>query len=502
MNRFFTLFLLVIVSVCCSVSFAQSRGEDYKKQAQSYLDSKEYIKARYYFLQAYNSYAGKGDMDNAVGCGVKVSSLYHRENYYKEAFDVLRGMEAVLADAETASGKQRPELHYAIDHERMQIYMKLKNAAKSKEVLSRLSQLAQKSGNDSIRNDALYSQANYYYAFGMPAQGDAAVEKLIGKYRALGQYDKVGECYRTLVDMAVKSNNARLTSRAYDKLIAWNDSAKILNAEKELDALKVKYDESLQTIEDKDGTISAKQYIIVGLCILAAILAGVLVLGAIVLMRYIMITRRQKHTIEIANEHNRLKNEFIGNISAQLRPTIGKLDKSQPPVKALDLFLDDVQELSELENSLSDQYEAEECNTQEFCQEVMNNISDRVRPGVSLVVDAAKVHAKLCREPLEQVLTHLLINAAINTPENGRITLEFKKRGAKVFQFIVTDSGAGIPEEKADGLFRPFTEIHDLTDGDGLGLPICALKLAKMHGTINLDTDYKRGARFVIELRS
>ena len=202
--------------------------------------------------------------------------------------------------------------------------MKLKNAAKSKEVLSRLSQLSQKSGNDSIRNDALYSQANYYYAFGMPAQGDAAVEKLIGKYRASGQYDKVGECYRTLVDMAVKSNNARLTSRAYDKLIAWNDSAKILNAEKELDALKVKYDESLQTIEDKDGTISAKQYIIVGLCILAAILAGVLVLGAIVLMRYIMITRRQKHTIEIANEHNRLKNEFIGNISAQLRPTIGR----------------------------------------------------------------------------------------------------------------------------------------------------------------------------------
>ena len=107
------------------------------------------------------------------------------------------------------------------------------------------------------------------------------------------------------------------------------------------------------------------------------------------------------------------------------------------------------------------------------------------------MVDAAKVHAKLCREPLEQVLTHLLINAAINTPENGRITLEFKKRGAKVFQFIVADS-----------LFRPFTEIHDLTDGDGLGLPICALKLAKMHGTINLDTDYKRGARFIIELRS
>lgn len=84
---------------------------------------------------------------------------------------------------------------------------------------------------------------------------------------------------------------------------------------------------------------------------LAAILAGVLVLGGIVLMRYIMLTRRQKHTIEIANEHNRLKNEFIANISAQLRPTIGLLDQSQKPVVAINAFLDDISELSELENT-------------------------------------------------------------------------------------------------------------------------------------------------------
>ena len=69
-------------------------------------------------------------------------------------------------------------------------------------------------------------------------------------------------------------------------------------------------------------------------------------------------------------------------------------------------------------------------------------------------------------------------------------------------QFIVTDNGPGVPEEISENLFRPFAEIRDLTQGDGLGLPIFSLKVTKMQGTITLDPDYKRGARFIIEIRS
>ena len=316
------------------------------------------------------------------------------------------------------------------------------------------------------------------------------------------EYGKVSDCYKTLIGIATKANNARLTSRAYDKLMAWNDSVRALMAADELAVLTKKYDESLATIEAKDSTISTKQYTIVALCILAAILAGALVFGAIVLMRFIMLTRKQKHTIETANEHARLKNEFIANISNQLRPTIEKLDQSQPPVKAIQAFLNDVQELSDLENSLGQKYEPEECNAQTFCQDAIDGIKAMTKPGVSLVVDAPKVTMPLCREPLAEVLHHLLVNAALHTPENGRISLELKKRGAKVYQLIVTDSGAGIPEDDCADLFKPFSSIRDLTHGDGLGLPICNLKLTKMGGSISLDTEYKRGARFVIALRS
>lgn len=502
MNKIRFLLLIIVLAATCNAAVAQSNGAAFKKQAQTFLDNKEYIKARYYFLQAYNSFAQHNDMANAVECGVKASALYHRENYYKEAFDVLRRAETVLSESETKGGKSLPQLHYPIVRERMQMYMKLKNGAKTKELVDQLNQLAKTAATDSLANDALYAQANYYYSFGMPQQGDAALDRLVAKHKEAKEYGKVSDCYKTLIGIATKANNARLTSRAYDKLMAWNDSVRALMAADELAVLTKKYDESLATIEAKDSTISTKQYTIVALCILAAILAGALVFGAIILMRYILLTRKQKHTIETANEHARLKNEFIANISNQLRPTIEKLDQSQPPVKAIQAFLKDVQELSDLENSLGQKYEPEECNAQTFCQDAIDGIKAMTKPGVSLVVDAPKVTMPLCREPLAEVLHHLLVNAALHTPENGRISLELKKRGAKVYQLIVTDSGAGIPEDDCADLFKPFSSIRDLTHGDGLGLPICNLKLTKMGGSISLDTEYKRGARFVIALRS
>ena len=98
-------------------------------------------------------------------------------------------------------------------------------------------------------------------------------------------------------------------------------------------------------------------------------------------------------------------------------------------------------------------------------------------------------------------MLYLLHNAALHT-ETGKITLEFKKRSAHSGQFIVTDTGTGIPEEKHANLFKPFVEVLDLTQGDGLGLPTCSLIAYKLNGTLRLDEGYKKGTRFVLELHS
>ena len=49
--------------------------------------------------------------------------------------------------------------------------------------------------------------------------------------------------------------------------------------------------------------------------------------------------------------------------------------------------------------------------------------------------------------------------------------------------------------------FKPFSEIKDLADGDGLGLPLCSLIAGKMNGTLSIDAEYKKGCRFILVLQ-
>jgi signal transduction histidine kinase len=65
---------------------------------------------------------------------------------------------------------------------------------------------------------------------------------------------------------------------------------------------------------------------------------------------------------------------------------------------------------------------------------------------------------------------------------------------------MVSDTGCGIPEEKREDIFKPFLEIRDLTQGDGLGLPICKQMALKMNGDLNIDPQFTKGTRFVLEL--
>jgi len=501
MRKIITVLFLAAFCIC-SQAYSQNRADELMKQAQESLAKKEYIKARYLFLQAYNSFSSQGKYDKAVECGVNASTLYHRENYYKEAFELLRGAELLVTDGEQKSGKTMPDLRFRINKERLQMYINLKNPARAKEQLTKLEETAKASRNDSLNNDLLYTQANYYYTFGMNSQGDAYINRLINQYKEQKNYAKVDESYKTLIDIARKANNAGLVARTYDKYILWTDSVKALTAQDELNVLKQKYDESLQTIEEKDSSLSAKQYIIIGLCVLAGLLAAVLVLAGVVLLRFVLLTRKQKKAIQIANEHNELKSQFIQNISAQMEPTLNTLDETLPGVRALKGFTEHIQELSELESTLSETYEMREININTFCESVMDKIKGNLKLDITTTVNAPKLSVKTNPEQLERILLHLLNNAAEFTPEGGKIWLDFKKRGAHTHQFIISDTGSGIAEEEQADLFKPFTKVKDLTEGDGLGLPICSLIATKMNGSLTLDSSYTKGCRFVLELHT
>lgn len=445
-----------------SHSHAQDRAADLMKQAQENLDKHSYITARYLFLKAYNAFAAEDRYEQAVICGVNACALYHRENYYKEAFELLGNAEQTVTAGEKKTGKEMPALRYPIIKERMRMYLNIGKTGNAKAQLDLLEDLAKKAATDSLKTDLLYTQAAYYYTLRQNEKGDRIVKQLI------------------------EESNRQQASEAQSKY----------------DTLKQQYDASLQTIEEKDSSLSAKQYLIIGLCILSVILAAVLIGVAVILLRFFILTRKQKKAIALANEHNELKTQFIQNISAQMAPTLDTLDKRQPGVQALKDFAQHIQELSDLEQSLSEPYETQEKNVCTFCEEVMNKVQKGEKTNLTLSVNAPKLGVKICPEQLEHILLHLLTNAVHYTPDGGKVTLDFKKRGAHTHQFIVTDTGCGIPEEQRGNLFKPFSEIKDLTQGDGLGLPICSLMAIRMNGNLTLDENYTKGARFVLELHA
>jgi signal transduction histidine kinase len=362
-----------------------------------------------------------------------------------------------------------------------------------------LEYFANLASNESLNNDLLYSKAIFYYTFGQNAQGNAVFQEMATKLTAEKEYDKVDEVYKKLIANGRRSGNAQMVAQSYDNYIAWKDSANAQKVADEINALKRQISDGEAVIVEKEESLSTRKMIIIGLCFLVVALIAALVAGGLVLMRYILLTRKQKKTIQLANESNALKAKFISNISAQLNPTFQKLDSSKPEVQALLDFAKHIQTLSELENSPQLE-EVEEVAIHPFCNSLMDQIRDKVKTGVTLTVNSPKMDAMIHKDKVSHILLHLLNNAAEFTPEGGAISLDFKKRGPHSCQVLVSDTGKGIPSEMSEDVFKPFLQIRDLTNGDGLGLPICKQMALKMNGDLVIDTQYTRGTRFVLDL--
>ncbi len=499
-HRIVTFIFLILIGF--ATAFGQTETDKLAETARQALEQKEYIKARYNYLQAYQGYAKEKQWKKAVECGVKTCELYHREYLYNEAFDLLLQIERTVLSALGHDIQASNVLRYPLVKERMQMYVQMKRSAKALELLDRLDEVVAASRCDSLESDLLYTQAICYYTFGMTPQGDKALNTLIRQYSGQDNFDRVKTCYMTLINMGRKANSARMVARAYDSYIQWNDSINALNAQLTYQDLDKKYQSAISEIETKDSTLTNKQYIIASLGSVLAILSIVLLAGGLLLLRFIRLSAKQKKEIAEAEERNRLKTGLIRNLTIQLNPTIEQLDKQLPPVKALTSFIGHIQELAELEDTLDEPYELKDQNIATFCEKQMDNIRPFVKPDVTLTVNAPKINVAIHAEQLGRLINHLLVNAIHHTPSGGKITLDFKKRSAHTMQFIVSDTGCGIAEEKREQLFKPFTEIKDLMQGDGLGLPICALIAQKMKGTLTLDTSYTKGTRFIVNLNA
>ena len=104
---------------------------------------------------------------------------------------------------------------------------------------------------------------------------------------------------------------------------------------------------------------------------------------------------------------------------------------------------------------------------------------------------------------LRQVLINL-VNNAVKFTDNGevivRVASESTDSGRTTLRFSVSDTGVGIPPDRSDRLFKPFSQVDASTTrkfgGTGLGLVICKQLTEMMGGQIGVESAPGRGSTF------
>ena len=447
--------------------------------------------------------AQNANLKKSVEDGIKTSIQQTENREWKEAFATCRELDSMIALEEQKSKKATPELHYLVSKERLRMYMRLNNAEQSKLQIEKLEDFAERAKQDEVSEDLLMTKAGYYQKFGMNDKSLQCYKQLVQK-RSQGKDEQgVDKCYQDMLAQAKTGKNASLT-RALERLYTnWQDSIKAVKAAQELQALQDEYSASQNLLRQKQDKIDTQKGSIVFLCILAAALAGGLLFFIGIMLKNIRQIKKLKKSLSIANDNNEQKSKLINNIGEQITPSLDAIESGnvKKHVQALKDLMQHIQSYMELESTREEHYEMKDMNIQALCENIMNKAKESFRTDVVASLNVPRVNVRTNAEALENVLLYLLGNAALHT-ESGKITLEFKKRSAHSGQFIVTDTGCGIPEEKRPSLFKPFAEVQDLTKGDGLGLPTCALIAYKLNGTLRLDEEYKKGTRFILELHS
>ena len=98
---------------------------------------------------------------------------------------------------------------------------------------------------------------------------------------------------------------------------------------------------------------------------------------------------------------------------------------------------------------------------------------------------------------LMRTLRELLYNAA-KYSDGQHITMHVTY--SDLVRFIVEDKGKGVPESAQESLFIPFMKVDDLSEGLGLGLPLAKRHARSLGGDLTIDTSYKEGCRFILEI--
>ena len=192
-----------------------------------------------------------------------------------------------------------------------------------------------------------------------------------------------------------------------------------------------------------------------------------------------------------------------GPVSDMQREQLGRIRRSQ---KHLLGIIEDLLDLSRLEHGVPADIELGPVPVHETLgslealiapQLQARNLTYIYNPGEGQLVAYGN------RARVEQIVLNLLSNAIKYTAPGGRIGLSSGIHGGRV-EIRVSDTGHGIPREKLDAIFEPFTRVEmDLTrttEGTGLGLAISRHLARAMMGDLTARSEVGRGSIFTLTL--
>jgi len=123
------------------------------------------------------------------------------------------------------------------------------------------------------------------------------------------------------------------------------------------------------------------------------------------------------------------------------------------------------------------------------------------KAGIELVRELAPHLPEVSADPLQlqQILVNLVVNAVQAMPDGGKLTIKTLGSRDHVW-LIIKDTGIGMTEEVKNKLFTPFFTTKDGDQGTGLGLAVVHGIVASHGGSIRVESEAGKGARFEIQL--